>query len=262
VPRRPVRAGLRAGRGDAASVVALLTLIALCGCSAPTLDPDELAASSKRVRDSVEEERRVAFDESLQAVQQASRGEVPGTAPFSLAGMNADAVFAEAERIAIRRDIAWFEEVERYNQEVLNAAVRLARVEVVDTAVDDLADNRVRLTLSVRNGLDGAVGAGWLTTEVRRGDGGTATSLDYVVFDPPVEPGAGGRSQFVVSGDAARFLSAATREQLSFGFSTVERRGKTVLEAATPEMEAKARAGVESAKARLAELKKRLAAAG
>ncbi len=116
--------------------------------------------------------------------------------------------------------------------------------------------------MTVRNGLEGAFEAGWLTTAVRLGDGKTARSLDYVVFHPPVAPGAEGRSQFVVSGDAARFLPDAVEGQISCRFSTLERGGRTALEAPTPAMEAKARAGLDAAKARLTELRHRLAGAG
>jgi hypothetical protein len=240
----------------------LLLLAALVGCSAPTLDADDLEGSARRVRDSVDEEQRVAFDEALELLRRASRGEVQGTEKLSLDGLNAEAILAEAERVGLRRDIAWFEELRRYHQEILDVTGRLARFEVVDATPSGRGDQRVRLTVSVRNGLDEPIGAGWMRTEVRRGDGRTATSLDYVVFRPPAGPGAVARAQVVVSGDAARFLPEAVEEQLTFRFASLERGGSVVLEAPTPEMEGKARAGVEEAQARIAELRERLAAGG
>jgi hypothetical protein len=256
---RPVDGTPRAARGTVGSALALLALATLGGCSAPTLDASDLEASARRVRASVDAERRIAFDEALQAVQQASRGEVAGTKAFPLDGMTADAIFGEAERIGIRRDIAWFEELRRYHEGILGTLESLALFRVVDATPIGRGDDRVRLLVTVRNGLDGPVGAGWLTTEIQRGDGKTVSSLDYLVFRPPLGPGATARAQFVVSGDAARFLPEAAATRVSYRFSSVERGGRAVLEAPTPEMAAKARAGVEETEARIAELEKRLA---
>jgi hypothetical protein len=239
--------------------VALATAGVLTGCSAPTLDAADLEASAQRVRSSIAAERRVAFDEALRLVREASRGEVPGSEAFSVDGMDAAAVFAEAGRIDTRREIAWFEEVVEHNQTVLDTAGSLARFEVVAFEVDAAqADGRVRLGLTVHNGLPFAVESAWMTTEVELANGERTESSDYLVFRPPVAPGGGGSTEVVVTGTSGRFLPEAVEEQIHCRFTTLESRGRAVLEAVTPDMEAKARAGVEAAEAQLAELRRRL----
>lgn len=250
----------RAGRRAAGGGVTALVLAALLGCSSPTLNPKDLEGSARRVRNSVDASRRAAFDEALALVQQASRGEAPGTKAFSLEGMDAEAVFTEAQRIDIRREIAWHEELVRDNQELLDTAERLALFEVVDAQEVRGRQDQVRLLLTVRNRLDWPVHAGWMNTEVRVVDGRPITSLDYVVFTPPVPAGAAGTTETLVSGEAGPYVTEVARDRVSFRFSTLERGGRVVLEAPTPEMEAKAKSGLDEAKAQIAELRAKLAA--
>ena len=225
-------------------------LVAALGCGTPTLDGGNLEKSTAKVRNSVDQSRRADFDLAMKTVAAASRGEVEGTAAFSLDGMTAEAIFAEAEKIGLRRDLAWAERAIADERQVIDARLYLAKLRVSDfrSASDD--DGAVRATFDVENGLDSAVDSGWIRVEAPLPDGRLVGGEDLVAFQPRLKPGERRTVGVLLTSEAGRLLAEWPGTAVATRFAMVELGGDVVAQEPTPE-------ALEKAQRRLADEERR-----
>jgi hypothetical protein len=219
-------------------VLAVATLLA-GACSKPVLDPSNLDGSIAKLRDSLEMSRRIHFDEAIALVREASTGKIPGTKPFSLAGMTAGAVIAEAERIEIRRERA---------------------LEVTAFVPQQVDPTRMAASVTLRNGLRFAIDSAWLRVEVGIPGGASSAGDEFLAFQPSLKPGEVRTVGITVAGAEARSLPVEPPAQAHYRVQLVESGGKVALEMPTPEMRQKAEADLAEVQRRVAELDTRLAA--
>lgn len=240
------------------AVVTLLVPLALVACGAPTLESDDFQGSAERLRGSVEDSQRLRLDSALDLVRQASVGSVPGTAAFSVDGMTAEDVMAEADRIELRREKAWLEEEIAGRRQLFADTERLAALAPRSLAVDD----EDRLTFEVENGLEVPVTSGWVRTTLTFPDGRSVDSVDFVSFGDPLPPGEGRKLRTLVSGDARRHLPPPPEVRLEAEFTILENAGALVAKEPTEDEAARARAAIAEAERSLAEVERKLQAAG
>ena len=220
---------------------ALLALVAALGCGAPKLDSANLHKSIARVRKSVEARRRIDFDGAMKTVASASRGEIDGTKPFALDGMTADAIFAEAEKISLRRDLVWVERSLAEERQVLDARADLDRLLVRGFAARRDTDGQVLGSFEVVNGLQSAVDTAWLRVDAPRPGGGTLGGEDLIDFRPPLRPGERRNVQFQVTSEANRVLAEDPSTTVSTHFTSIGFGGNTLYQEPSPEALEKAR---------------------
>ena len=230
------------------------------GCSEPKLDPGDLDASIAALRESVDETDRARFDAAIALVRQASAGEVPGTDPFPLAGMDAAAVLAEADRIGIRRERALELESAAAHREILDAEAQLARLRVLGFVALPVGASEMQADVDVRNDLDFAVVTAWLRVRVAIPNGPERSGEEFVTFAPPLASGERRTVRILVSGDEARSLPVEPPAELDCRFVIVDRGDGIALEAPSPEARERAEAALAESERRIAELDARLAA--
>ena len=239
----------------------ILAIVALFAgaCAEPVLDATDLDASISEVRDSLPESQQGAFDRAGALVRQASTGEIHGTDGFSLDGMTAGAVLAEAERIAIRRERALEMETAAVHRALLAAEERLARLRVTSFVAQWIGD-AAEAELTVRNELELPVDTAWLLIEVGVPGGPVRSGEEFLAFRPALRPGEERRVRMRLSGSEASALPAAPPAEMRHRFVMLERGGEIVLQAPTLEERQKAAAALAAAERRVAELDARLAA--
>jgi hypothetical protein len=237
--------------------VATVLLLVLAGCGEPTLDSKDLQESIADLRDSLDAEEQVRFDGAIAVVVEASRGEVTGTQRFALDGMTAAKVLAEAERIEVRRELALIAETVAAQQEVLQAEEQLARLRVVGFQPGSQGD-RVTAAVTLVNTLGTPLDSGWLLIEVELPDGRLYSGPEFVAFRPPLAPREQRTLRLVLAGDEARALPAEPGAKLRHRFTSLERGGRTVAEAPSPQQRARAEAALAEAETRRSELEARL----
>lgn len=230
------------------------------GCGEPVLDAEDLDASIAAVRDSVDAAERPAFDAAIDLVRRASTGEVTGTAAFSLDGMSAAAVLAEAQRIEIRRERELETEAAAAQREVLEAEDRLALLRVLDFTARPVGASAMQADLTVRNDLEFPVATAWLRVEVAIPDGASSAGEEFVTFRPPLEPGAERTQRIEIFGEEARSLPVEPPARLHCRFVIVDRGAQEALRAPSPDEREKAEAALAESERRIAELDARLAA--
>jgi hypothetical protein len=240
-------------------VLAVASVLAVA-CGEPVLDPTNLDGSIAELRESLDASQRVRFDEAIALVREASTGKVSGTKPFSLAGMTAGAVLAEAERIEIRRERALEAEAIADYKEILDAERELARLQVKAFVPQQVDPTHMAASVTVHNGLSIPVDTAWLRVEVRIPGGASASGEEFLAFQPPLEPGAERTVRIMVAGMEARSLPVEPPAEAHYRFQLVESGGKVALEMPTPEMRRKAEAGLADVQRRVADLDTRLAA--
>ena len=228
-------------------------------CAEPVLDTRDLDASISEVRDSLDLRQRGAFEIAIALVRQASTGEIPGTDAFSLDGMTAGAVLAEAERIEIRRERALEEETAAVHRELLAAEERLARLRVM-SFLPQASGDTVDAELTVRNELEFPVETAWLRIEVGIPGGAVRSGEEFLAFEPPLRPGEERRVRLLLSGSEASSLPAEPPAVAQYRFVMVERGGQVALQAPTLEERQKAEAALAESERRRSELDARLAA--
>jgi hypothetical protein len=244
-----------------AVVAALLPLLLLAGCAEPTLDSEDLEGSIAELRDSLDAAEQVRFDAAMPVVLEASRGEVTGTEPFSLDGMTAARVLAEAERIDVRRELALVEETIAQMREVVQAEERLAKVRVLELQAGSASDERAVALVRVRNELDTTIDSGWLRIDVEEADGRVLSGVEFVGFRPALGPGQERAVRLVLAGDEARGLPPAQGAKVSHRFTSVQRGDEIVVEVPSEATRARAAATLQEAEARRDELAGQLRAA-
>ncbi|KAB2968932.1 MAG: hypothetical protein F9K18_02090 [Thermoanaerobaculia bacterium] len=242
--------------------IPLLLAVALGsgGCAEPVLDGRDLDGSIADVRDSLDATQRGAFEVAADLVRRASAGEIEGTQAFSLDGMSAAAVFAEAERIEIRRDKAFEEASALAHWEILAADEKLARLRVVEFVARPIGDARMTADVTVHNGLEFAVDTAWLSVEVGVPGGPAAGGEEFVSFQPPLRRGEQRTIRLQLIGDEARSLPVTPPAVLRTRFVLVERGGEVALKSPTPEESRRAEAAIATSEKRVRELDARLAA--
>jgi len=240
-------------------LAALALALLWAGCSEPKLDPANLDASIAALRESVDEIDRARFDAAIALVRQASAGEVPGTEPFPVAGMDAAAVLAEADRIGLRRERAFELESAAAHREILDAESELARLRVVEFVAQPIGATEMRADVAVANGLDFPVSTAWLRVVVAIPDGPSRSGEEFVSFSPPLAPGAERTVNILVSGDEARSLPVEPPAELECRFVLVDRGDQVALQAPSPEARERAEAALAESERRLAELDAKLA---
>jgi hypothetical protein len=228
-------------------------------CAEPVLDTRDLDASISEVRDSLDDRQRGRFEVAVALVRQASAGEIPGTDPFSLDGMTAQAVMAEAQRIEIRRERALEVETAAAHRELLAAEERLARLQVT-SFLPQVSGDTVELELTVRNQLEFPVETAWLLIEVAAPGREVRSGEEFLAFRPPLRPGEERWVRLLLSGSEASSLPAEPPAVARYRFVIVERGGEVALQAPTPEERQKAAAALAESERRQAELDARLAA--
>lgn len=242
--------------------IPLLVAVGLCavGCAEPVLDAEDLDDSIADLRDSLDAGERGKFDAAVDVVRQAAAGEVPGTKAFSLNGLTAAEVLAEAERIELRRDRAMEEESARAHLEILAAEEELARLRVVEFVAQPIGDSRMEADLTVRNDLEFAVETAWLSIEVGVPGGQAAAGEEFLSFQPPLRRGEQRTVRMQVLGDEARSLPVEPPAELRCRFVMAEQGGKVALQAPTPDERQRAEASIAASEKRIQELDARLAA--
>lgn len=242
------------------AAVLFVAALPLAGCGAPVLDPSDLEGSIAELRDSLDEQRHAAFDAAIALVREASAGKVSGTDAFALDGMTAAAVFAEAERIGIRRERAGEQtRVAAYRDE-LDAEERLARLRVTGFVARPVGDTEMEADVTVENGLGFPVDTAWLEIRVEMPGGAAVTGEEFVPFQPALTPGETRTVHVLVLGAEARSLPVEPPAVLATRFRMVERDREVVLQVPTPEERRAAEAAIVAAEARIAALDARLAA--
>lgn len=237
---------------------ALLVPLLLVACGEPTLESDDFDRSARKVRESVSEEEQPAVGAAISLVRQASNGEVAGTEPFSVDGMTAEDVVAEARRIELRREKAWIEEEITARRRLFTEADRLAGLGEGPLAVDP----KGVMTMRVHNTLGEPLSTGWVRTSVQLPDGRVYSSEDYVGFGRPLEPGEERAVRVQVTGDARALLPAPPEFEVTAVFTMVEHAGTLVAKEPNDDEIARARAAIEKAERDLADVERRLQEAG
>jgi hypothetical protein len=228
-------------------------------CAEPVLDSRDLDDSISEVRDNLDDRQRGAFEVAIALVRQASSGEIPGTDPFLLDGMTAQAVLAEAQRIEIRRERALEVETAAVHRELLAAEERLARLRVT-SFLPQASGDTVDAELTVRNELEFPVETAWLLIEVGAPGRAVRAGEEFLAFRPPLRPGEERRVRLLLSGSEASSLPAEPPAEARYRFVLVERGGQVALQAPTAEERQKAAAALAESERRQAELDARLAA--
>lgn len=223
-----------------------MLLAAALGCGTPSLDSSNLEKSAARMRKGVERSRRADFDLALKTVESASRGEIEGTQPFALDGMTAEAVFAEAEKVGLRRELVWVERTVAGERQLVDARVYLDRLRLRAFAATRSKDGQVYASFEVENRLDTAVDTAWLRIDAPRWDGGTLGGEDLVDFQPRLEPGERRNIQIQVTSEASRVLVEEPSTRVVTRFTLVGLGGNTLFQEPAPE-------ALENASRRLAE---------
>jgi hypothetical protein len=242
-------------------ILALSVATVLAGaCGKPVLDPADLERSIAKLRDSVEMSRRVHFDEAIALVREASTGTVAGTKPFSLAGMTAGAVIAEAERIEIRRERALESVSIADYREVLDAETQLDKLRVLQFIAFQVDPTHIAANVTIRNRLSFPVDTAWLRVEVGIPGGASTAGDEFLAFQPSLKPDEAREVRIMVAGSEARSLPVEPPAEARYQFQLIERGGKVVLQMPTPEMRRKAEAGLADVQRRVADLDARLAA--
>lgn len=240
----------------------LLAAALLCagGCAEPKLDTADLEDSIADLRDSLDVTQRGAFDVAVDLVRQASAGKINGTEAFSLNGMTAADVLAEAERIEVRRERAFEQESALAHWEILAADEVLARLRVVEFVAQPIGDTRMEADVTVRNDLDFAVDTAWLSIEVGLPGGPVASGEEFVSFQPPLRRGEQRSVHVLILGAEAGSLPVEPPAVLRTRFVMVERGGEVALKSPTPEERQRAEAAIAASEKRVEELDARLAA--
>jgi len=240
----------------------LLVAAALCaaGCAKPVLDATDLDRSVAAVRDSLDASQRAAFDSAIELVRAASSGQVRGTKPFSLNGMSAADVLAEAERVGIRRDRVVEEEAAAAHRDLLAADEKLSHLWVTDLVARPIGETKMEADLAVRNELDFPVETAWLTIEVGIPGGPSAAGEEFVSFQPPLRQGERRTVRIMVLGSEARSLPVEPPATLRCRFTMVERGGEVALKSPSPEERQRAEAAIAASEQRIRDLDARLAA--
>lgn len=241
-------------------LVAFALALLSASCSEPKLDPADLDASIAALRESVDEADRGRFDAAMALVRQASAGEVAGTEPFPLAGMDAAAVLVEADRIGVRRERAFELESAAAHREILDAETELARLRVLEFVARPIGASEMQADVTVANGLDFPVSTAWLRVVVAIPGGPSRAGEEFVELSPPLAPGAERTVRVLVSGDEARSLPVEPPAVLETRFVLVDRGDQIALQAPSPEARERAEAALAESERRLAELDARLAA--
>lgn len=240
----------------------LLVAAVLCagGCAKPVLDATDLDGSIARVRKSLDASQRGAFDSAVDLVRSAASGQVHGTKPFSLNGMSAAEVLAEAERIGIRNDRALEEESAAAHRDLLAADEKLSHLWVTSFIAEPIGDTKMEADVTVRNELDFPVETAWLAIEVALPGGAAVSGEEFVSFQPALRKGEQRMAHILVLGSEARALPVEPPATLRTRFVMVERGGEVALKSPTPEERQKFEAAIVASEKRIRELDARLAA--
>ena len=245
-------------RPSVSRLAVLALLVAALGCGTPKLDSSQLEKSIARVRKSVDKSRRADFDMAVKTVQSASRGELEGTQPFSLDGMTAEAIFAEAEKIGLRRDLVWAERGVESERQVVDARAYLDRLRARGFSSVPGEGGQVQASFEVENGLDTAIDSAWIRIETTLPDGRVLSGEDLVAFQPRLKPGERRGVRILVTSEASRLLAEEPNAAVTTHFTMVELDGNLVAQEPTPEALEKARRQLAEAERRRDEIRAKL----
>ena len=251
---------MRRDRGSRFLPTVLLAVvpILLFGCAEPTLDGANLQESIQEVRESLDEERRPEFGLAVEAVRRASRGEIEGVEPFSVDAMTAEAVFAKAREIELRRELAWAQEAIDTERRIVEARSYLDRLAVQDLKTETDDDGDVVATFVLENGLGRTVDTAWLRIEAEGPRGKVLGGEEMVDLRPGLEPGERREVRIPVTSDAARVLPPTEDRVVTSRVTLVERGGDVIAQEPSPELLAEAQERLAEAERRRAELQGRL----
>ncbi len=239
-----------------------ILLLALLGialaCADPTLDSSQWERSAEGVRNSVEKARRADFDLALETVRSASAGDIEGTEPFSVDGMTAEDVFAEAGQIELRRELAWVEQQIQAERQIVDARSYLERLAILDFRTSWREDDQVMATFEVHNGLGTGIGTAWIRIEAELVNGQRLGGEDIVDFRPGLEPDERREIRIPISGDARHALPPEAGTKVTARFTLVARKGDVVAQEPDAEALAAAERRLAEAEGRRAALQARL----
>ena len=244
------------GRLRVACVVLVPLLLVACG--EPTLKSEDFDGSARRLAKSVDEGQRLALEDALDLVRRASAGKVAGTEAFSVDGMTASDVLAEARRIDLRQEKAEIESEIAARRALFSEAERLAGLGGSSVAVD----GRGYLTLTVRNSFDEPLDTGSVRTSVELPNGRVFSNEDFVSFGRSLQPGEERPVQVQVTGEVRKLLPAPPDYKVTAVFTMVANHQALVAKKPNAAEIARAKAAIEAAERELSDVDRRLREAG
>lgn len=237
----------------------VLWLIPLtAACSSPRIDSTNLDKSAARVRRSLDEVDRLRFDEALALIREVQMGEVPGTDNVEIDGMTGLELLAEAERIGLRREIAWVEEKIAYHQGLLAEQGRLANLKVQAIGMVEEGDEEVRVRMRLHNETGESLSTGFVRLGLDLQQGRELATEEFVTFRPPLQPGETRDVETGVSSDFSRTFFSTPGARVAVRFTSLERGGKVLAADPGPAALKESRAALEKVQHELAELTERL----
>ena len=227
-------------------------------CSRPRIDSTNLDKSAAKVRRSLDEVDRLRFDEALALTREVQMGEVPGSENVEIDGMSGLEVLAEAERIGLRREIAWVEEKIAYHQGLLAEDVRLANLKVKEIGIVEKRDKHVRLRMRLHNETGESLGSGFVRLGLDLRQGRELQTEEFVTFRPPLQPGETRNVEAGVSSDFSWAFFSTPGSRVTARFTSLERGGEVLATDPGPAALMESRAALEEAQRELAGLTERL----
>jgi hypothetical protein len=239
-------------------VCGLIPLIV--ACSAPRLDSSNLKRSAVKVRRSLDEADRERFDEALALVGEVQKGRVAGTEKVEVDGMTGIELLAEAERIGLRREVAWVEEKMAFHQGVLSEGERLASLRVEEIGIVEPGDGSVRVRMKLNNQTGEILGSGFVRLKLDMKQGRELKTEEFVTFRPALRPGETRDVQTGVSRGFSRTMFSTPGAHLTVEFTSLERGGEVLATQPSPVLLKESRAALEEAEQELADLTQQLQA--
>ncbi len=207
-------------------VFGLIPLIV--ACSPPRLDSSKLEKSAAKVRRSLDEADRERFDDALVLIGEVRKGRVPGTKRIDIDGMTGIELLAEAERIGLRREIAWVEDKMAYHQGVLREQERLASLRVEEIGIVEPGDGSVRVRMQLNNQTGEILGSGFVRLKLELQEGRELQTEEFVSFRPAFRPGESRDVQTGVSRGFSRTMFSTPGARLTVQFTSLERGGEVL----------------------------------
>lgn len=227
-------------------------------CSPPRIDSTKLEKSAAKVRRSLDEADRKRFDEALVLVGEAQEGRVPGTDRVEIDGMTGLDLLAEAERIGLRREIAWVEEKIAFHQGLLDEGQRLASLKVEEIGIVEPGDGSVRVRMKLNNQTGQALGTGFVRLKLELGQGRELKTEEFVTFRPLLRPGDIRDVETGVSRGFSRTMFSTPGARLTVEFTSLERGGEVLATEPSPALLKESQAALEEAQQELSDLTQQL----
>lgn len=229
-------------------------------CAAPRLDSSNLEKSAAKVRRSLDAADRERFDEALALVGEVHKGGVAGTERVDIDGMTGIELLVEAERIGLRREIAWAKQKMIYNQDVLGEKERLANLRVEEISIVEPGDGRVKVRMTLNNQTGEFLDNGFSRLRLDSEQGKALQTEEFVVFHPRLRPGEIRDIEAGVSAGFSRAIFSTPGARLTVEFTSLERDGEILAREPGAEALKDSQAAVAEAELELADLTQRLQA--